>query len=339
MIKIILQSLTALSIAFIASALITPFVIKIVGKLKARQTILHYVDNHLSKQGTPTMGGIAFISAVIIAMLFSKFLGSSLMSLAVMTAYGVVGGLDDYIKIKFKQNLGLKPYQKIIAQTLIAIIISIYVFRNKNLGSYILIPFTSIEINLGVFIIPFIIFIFLAVTNSVNLTDGLDGLAGGVTAAFMLSFCAIQLYFVNYLYNEGYNEQVINEYVGQIIFGSALTGGVIGYLIYNSYPAKIFMGDTGSLALGGAVACVSVFTKQELLMPIIGAMFVLSSLSVIIQVVYFKATKGKRVFLMAPLHHHYERKGIHEAKITVIYIIVTAVLGVLSGILYLTFLK
>jgi phospho-N-acetylmuramoyl-pentapeptide-transferase len=334
-IEIILKSLIALLIAFTASALATPVIIKAV---KARQTILHYVDNHLGKQGTPTMGGIAFISAVIVAMLFSKFLGSSLMSMAVLIAYGIVGGLDDFIKIKFKQNLGLRAYQKIIAQTLIAVIIAVYAYRNKNIGSNILIPFTSIEINLGVFIIPFIIFIFLAATNSVNLTDGLDGLAGGVTAVFMLAFCAIQLFYVNHLYNEGYNEQVINEYIGQIIFGSAVVGGVMGYLLYNSYPAKIFMGDTGSLALGGAVACVTVFTRQEMLMPIIGIMFVLSSISVIIQVLYFKATKGKRVFLMAPLHHHYERKGIHEAKITVIYIMVTAVMGILSCILYLVFL-
>lgn len=338
MIKIILQSLIALIISFLVSALLTPFVIKIVGKLKARQTILHYVDNHLNKQGTPTMGGIGFILAVIIAMLFFDFLGSSLMSVAVMAAYGVVGGLDDFIKIKYKQNKGLKAYQKIIAQTFIAIIIAIYTFRNKNIGSYILIPFTSIEINLGIFIIPFIIFMFLAVTNSVNLTDGLDGLAGGVTLVFMLFFGLIQLIYVNYLYNEGYNDQIINEYIGQIIFGGAVMGGVLGYLIFNSYPAKIFMGDTGSLALGGAVACVTVFTRLELLMPIIGVMFVLSSLSVIIQVLYFKATGGKRVFLMAPLHHHFERKGIHESKITVIYIMATAVMGILSVILYLLFL-
>jgi phospho-N-acetylmuramoyl-pentapeptide-transferase len=338
LIKIILQSLIALIISFLVSALLTPFVIKIVGKLKARQTILHYVDNHLNKQGTPTMGGIGFILAVIIAMLFFDFLGSSLMSVAVMAAYGVVGGLDDFIKIKYKQNKGLKAYQKIIAQTFIAIIIAIYTFRNKNIGSYILIPFTSIEINLGIFIIPFIIFMFLAVTNSVNLTDGLDGLAGGVTLVFMLFFGLIQLIYVNYLYNEGYNDQIINEYIGQIIFGGAVMGGVLGYLIFNSYPAKIFMGDTGSLALGGAVACVTVFTRLELLMPIIGVMFVLSSLSVIIQVLYFKATGGKRVFLMAPLHHHFERKGIHESKITVIYIMATAVMGILSVILYLLFL-
>ncbi|NLC17346.1 MAG: phospho-N-acetylmuramoyl-pentapeptide-transferase [Clostridiales bacterium] len=338
MIKIILQSLIALIISFLVSALLTPFVIKVVGKLKARQTILHYVDNHLNKQGTPTMGGIGFILAVIIAMLFFDFLGSSLMSVAVMAAYGVVGGLDDFIKIKYKQNKGLKAYQKIIAQTFIAIIIAIYTFRNKNIGSYILIPFTSIEINLGIFIIPFIIFMFLAVTNSVNLTDGLDGLAGGVTLVFMLFFGLIQLIYVNYLYNEGYNDQIINEYIGQIIFGGAVMGGVLGYLIFNSYPAKIFMGDTGSLALGGAVACVTVFTRLELLMPIIGVMFVLSSLSVIIQVLYFKATGGKRVFLMAPLHHHFERKGIHESKITVIYIMATAVMGILSVILYLLFL-
>ncbi|HEY8389393.1 MAG TPA: phospho-N-acetylmuramoyl-pentapeptide-transferase, partial [Clostridia bacterium] len=315
MIKIILQALIALIVAFLISALLTPFVIKVVNKFKARQTILHYVDNHLNKQGTPTMGGIAFILAVVVAMLFSRLHGAALMSVAVMVAYGVVGGLDDFIKIKFKRNLGLKAYQKIIAQTLIALIISIYIYRNPSIGTNIFIPFTSYEINLGVFIIPFVIFIFLAITNSVNLTDGLDGLAGSVTMLYMFFICVIQLLYINHLTEEGINQQVINEYIDQVVFGAAVLGGVLGYLIFNSYPAKIFMGDTGSLALGGAVACVTVFSKTELLMPIIGVMFVLSSLSVIIQVVYFKITGGKRVFLMAPIHHHFERKGIHESKI------------------------
>ncbi len=338
MIKILLQSLITLIIAFLASALLTPLVIKVVSKYKARQTILHYVDNHLNKQGTPTMGGIAFIIAVIIAMLFSKSYGTALLSVAVMVAYGIVGGLDDFIKIRFKRNLGLKAYQKIIAQTLIALIIAVYIYRNHEIGSSILIPFTSIEINLGFFIIPFVIFIFLAVTNSVNLTDGLDGLASSVTLLFMFFICVIQLIYINHLNNEGISQQIIDENIGQVIFGFAVMGGVLGYLIFNSYPAKIFMGDTGSLALGGAVACVTVFLRIELLMPIIGIMFVLSSLSVIIQVAYFKITGGKRVFLMAPLHHHFERKGIHESKITVIYMIATSVIGTLCTILYLIFL-
>jgi phospho-N-acetylmuramoyl-pentapeptide-transferase len=333
-----LQSLITLIIAFLASALLTPLVIKVVSKYKARQTILHYVDNHLNKQGTPTMGGIAFIIAVIIAMLFSKSYGTALLSVAVMVAYGIVGGLDDFIKIRFKRNLGLKAYQKIIAQTLIALIIAVYIYRNHEIGSSILIPFTSIEINLGFFIIPFVIFIFLAVTNSVNLTDGLDGLASSVTLLFMFFICVIQLIYINHLNNEGISQQIIDENIGQVIFGFAVMGGVLGYLIFNSYPAKIFMGDTGSLALGGAVACVTVFLRIELLMPIIGIMFVLSSLSVIIQVAYFKITGGKRVFLMAPLHHHFERKGIHESKITVIYMIATSVIGTLCTILYLIFL-
>ena len=338
MVKILLQSLIALIIAFLVSALVTPLVIKIVNKLKARQTILHYVDNHLNKQGTPTMGGIAFILAVIIAMLFSKIYGAALMSVAVMVAYGIVGGLDDFIKIRFKRNLGLKAYQKLIAQTLIALIIAVYIYRRESISSTILIPFTSIEINLGIFIIPFVIFMFLAVTNSVNLTDGLDGLAGSVTLLYMFFICIIQIIYINHLKEEGVSQQIINEHIGQVLFGASVLGGVLGYLIFNSFPAKIFMGDTGALALGGAVACVTVFTRTELLMPIIGIMFVLSSLSVIIQVGYFKITGGKRIFLMAPLHHHFERKGIHESKITVIYMIVTAVIGIFCTILYLVFL-
>lgn len=338
MTDIILKILIGLIIAFIISAVLTPIVIKVVGRLKARQTILHYVDNHMQKQGTPTMGGIGFIIAVCIASMITGIGGAAALSAAVMAAYGLVGGLDDFIKIRFKRNLGLRAYQKVIYQTIIALIIAIYVYRSQVIGSKIYIPFTVIEIDLGMWIIPFVIFIFLAFTNSVNLSDGLDGLAGGITLIFMLFMCAIQLLLINYFINEGFIENIINEYVEIAVFAAAVVGGVLGYLIYNSYPAKVFMGDTGSLALGGAVACVIVFSRLELLAPILGIMFVMSSLSVIIQVIYFKKTGGKRFFLMAPLHHHFERKGIHESKITVIYIIITALAGLLSTTLYLIIL-
>lgn len=328
-------------IAFLVAAALTPVVIHIVRKAKARQTILHYVDNHLSKQGTPTMGGIAFLIAIIAACLImgrSNKL-SLYTAIAVTLAYGIIGFLDDFIKIFFKRNLGLKAYQKIITQTIVSLIVAFFVYRNNYfLGSTILIPFTKIEFDLKFWIVPFVIFIFLAMTNSVNLTDGLDGLAGGVGMVYMLAIAVIQAIMVSYFNAEGYGAQILNEYTNMALFSAATAGGVFGYLIFNSYPAKIFMGDTGSLALGAAIACSTVFTRLELLAPILGIMFVLSAVSVIMQVAYFKLTKGKRIFLMSPLHHHFERKGYHEAKISFIYITVTTIAGFLCIALYLAFI-
>lgn len=281
-------------------------------KLKIGQTTLHYVEKHSSKSGTPTMGGIIFILAAIIAS-FGFFVSGidGWLCLVVMLGYGLLGFFDDFIKVRFHKNEGLKPYQKIVGQLGIAIIMSIYVYM--NIGTSI--DFFGLTINLGWFIIPFAILIYLATTNSVNLTDGLDGLAGGVSLIFLLFFALILM--------------VISKSENVIVACFALIGGLVGFLAVNAYPAKIFMGDTGSLALGGFIATAVCLTKQELLLPIIGIMFVLSALSDIIQVLHYKRTK-RRVFLMAPLHHHFEQKGVNENKIVVIYIVITIIFGALS---------
>ena len=281
-------------------------------KLKIGQTTLHYVEKHSSKSGTPTMGGIIFILAAIIAS-FGFFVSGidGWLCLVVMLGYGFLGFFDDFIKVRFHKNEGLKPYQKIVGQLGIAIIMSIYVYM--NIGTSI--DFFGLTINLGWFIIPFVILIYLATTNSVNLTDGLDGLAGGVSLIFLLFFALILM--------------VISKSENVIVACFALIGGLVGFLAVNAYPAKIFMGDTGSLALGGFIATAVCLTKQELLLPIIGIMFVLSALSDIIQVLHYKRTK-RRVFLMAPLHHHFEQKGVNENKIVVIYIVITIIFGALS---------
>lgn len=281
-------------------------------KLKIGQTTLHYVEKHSSKSGTPTMGGIIFILAAIIAS-FGFFVSGidGWLCLIVMLGYGLLGFFDDFIKVRFHKNEGLKPYQKIVGQLGIAIIMSIYVYM--NIGTSI--DFFGLTINLGWFIIPFVILIYLATTNSVNLTDGLDGLAGGVSLIFLLFFALILM--------------VISKSENVIVACFALIGGLVGFLAVNAYPAKIFMGDTGSLALGGFIATAVCLTKQELLLPIIGIMFVLSALSDIIQVLHYKRTK-RRVFLMAPLHHHFEQKGVNENKIVVIYIVITIIFGALS---------
>ncbi len=302
-------------------ALIIGFpVIKISKKFHIQQTILHYVDKHAGKSGTPTMGGVIFILSSIIASLIfirGKFYTPVLILLA-MLGYGVLGFLDDFIKIKYHKNEGLKPYQKIIGQVSLALILAIFAYF--NIGTSI--NLFGFEIDLGLFIIPFIVFFYVAVTNSVNLTDGLDGLAGGVSMVYLLIFGVI----VALLGESNYS-----------IISFALAGSLLGFLVFNCFPAKIFMGDTGSLALGGAIASLAVFSRLELIMAIIGIMFVLSALSDIIQVLYFKKTH-KRIFKMTPLHHHFEKNGVHENRIVAVYIIITLVcgLGSLIGYMFVT---
>lgn len=304
----VLASLTGLLISL---AVCYP-VLLLCRKLHFSQTILHYVEAHAGKKGTPTMGGIIFVLSSIIAFVcFSR--GQSLyawMSLVVMFSYGLLGFLDDFIKVRFKQNEGLTPIQKIVGQVAIASIISVFVYFKVGTS----LNFFGANIDLGWGIIPFTIFVFLAITNSVNLTDGLDGLAGGVSAIYIL--------FLGTIIALSGSVQMNNlALVSFVMFGA-----IVGFLAINTFPAKIFMGDTGSLALGGFIACISIFSGKVLLMPIIGLMFVLSAISVIIQVAHFKRTH-KRVFLMAPLHHHFEKKGANENRIVTIYIIVTMILG------------
>lgn len=284
-------------------------IFKLCKKLKFSQTILHYVDKHAGKNGTPTMGGLIFLSSCILSCsFFIEYDGwFSILILLTMLGYGLLGFLDDFIKIKMGKNEGLKPYQKIIGQVGLSLIIALFVYF--KIGSQI--DLFGLKINLGIFIIPLIIFFYVAVTNSVNLTDGLDGLAGGVSAVYLFAFALILalLGFFNY---------------GIIAF--AMAGALIGFLLFNGFPAKIFMGDTGSLALGGLIASLAVFSGLELIMPIIGIMFVLSAVSDILQVGYYKKTH-KRIFKMAPLHHHFEQKGVHENRIVAVYIVITLVCG------------
>jgi len=238
-----------------------------------------------------------------------------------------VGFLDDFIKIYFKQNKGLAAWQKIVFQGGIAAVVSIFAFFSDTIAGDIFLPFTFSRANLGFFIIPFSIVIFLAFSNAVNLTDGLDGLASKVTLVYMLFNGALIFAFTHFM---GDGLAFRYEYVSLVVFTGAVIGGILGFLLFNSFPAKIFMGDTGALALGGAVGALAVVSGMSLYSPIIGIMYVLTCLSVMIQVSYFKLTKGKRVFLMSPLHHHFERKGMHENRIVTMYTAITAIAGSLS---------
>ncbi len=313
--KIIL--LSALG-AFAASALLLLLILPLLKKLKAGQYILGYVKEHKSKSGTPTMGGLAFVTAIIITGLCTCGIsdGKVNLTLAVTAGFTIVGFLDDFLKIYRKENEGLKPYQKILFQFAIATVAAVYCYINHITS--VSIPFAgNLKIDLDWGIIPLVIFIFIATVNCVNLTDGLDGLAGGTSIAYLMIFGVILL--------------AQESDLASLSF--IAVGALSAFLIFNTNKASIFMGDTGSLALGGLISCLSVLSGNSLYIPIVGIMFVVSGISVIVQVIYYKRTR-KRIFLMAPFHHHLQMKGFTESKIAYAYFIITA----LAGIICLLFL-
>lgn len=298
------------------------FIIPILKKIKAGQTVLKYVETHKDKNGTPTMGGLFFVlSATVIFIAFGGYVGRvAIVCLSIGLAFLIVGFIDDFIKIRFHQNEGLKAYQKIIFQFSIAIVAGVFAYKNSI--TLFNLPFVNTSIELGIWTIPIVSIIFIAITNSVNLTDGLDGLAGSVSAVYLVSISALILLQTSYSLSNIEKQQIL-------LLSFCLLGSVLGFLFYNTNKASVFMGDTGSLSLGGFLGAISIFSSNSFFIPIIGIMFVLSSISVIVQVAYFKRTK-KRVFLMAPLHHHFQLKGFSEAKITYCYALITTVMGILS---------
>ncbi len=316
---------------FVVSALISalagPLVVKLMSRLKAKQTVLGYVKQHEHKSGTPTMGGFIFLLPAIVFSLveWKRF---SIVAISVTLGFCLLGFLDDFIKIRYARNLGLKPYQKIIGQLGLSVAAGYFAYASGFIDGAMNIPFSDISVNLGWGVIPFVALVYIATTNSVNLTDGLDGLAGYTSLAYFLGFSLL----VYLMYSDAaasgdtaYAEQLLSL----AAFGVSTMGGLAGYLIFNGYPAAIMMGDTGSLALGAACASIAVFSKNPLLIVTSGIMFVWSSISVILQVFFFKLTK-KRIFLMAPFHHHLEMKGMHESKIVTVYFIISLVGGALT---------
>ena len=332
-----LNAMLAFLICFAIALALGPLVIYWAKKTKSSQTILHYVEAHKAKDGTPTMGGIMFLLALLLtsAIFLRENSLLAVITIATTLAYGILGFLDDFIKVKLKQNMGLRAYQKLIGQMGIAAILAVFCYSSSLVGSTLYIPFTLIEFDIGFWIIPVIMFVFIALTNSANLTDGLDGLAGSVSFVSILAFLAITVLTVIGLPTSS-GQALVAEYNNLILVCAAAAGGVMAFLCFNSHPAKIFMGDTGSLALGGLIACIAVFTRQELLLPFVCIAFVASAVSVIIQVLHYKRTK-KRVFLMAPLHHHFEKKGVNETKIVAIYIVVTVLVSVSTLTLLIAF--
>lgn len=319
--------------AFGLGMLLGPPVIALGTKLKAGQNILSYVGQHSCKQGTPTFGGLIFIVAsVIVALIFGVHKTTlGLMTMLIFSGYGIIGFLDDFIKVKLKRNEGLKAYQKVLVQLVVAVASAYFAYTNEFIGSKIALNFGMGYVDLGWWYLPFATITFIAMTNAVNLTDGLDGLAGTTSAIYLLTFLCMTAVLIVGAESSG-NTVYLSELKGMATFVSATVGGIVAFLWFNSNKASVFMGDTGSLALGGLCATVALFVKNPLASIIVGIMFVLSCISVIVQVAVYKL-KGRRVLLMAPLHHHLELKGVNESKIVACYGIITAVAGALTLII------
>lgn len=257
------------------------------------------------------MGGIAIFAAlVLMTFIGGRVSTDSLIMLLVTLLFGLLGFLDDYIKVAKKHNLGLRAWQKLVLQILIAVGLAVYMAEFSGYGTDVWIPFINRYVDFGWLYIPFVAFVVVAMANAVNLTDGLDGLSSGVTALVAFFFAIVGMQF-------GHGSAAI--------FCSALTGACLGFLCFNRYPAKLFMGDTGSMALGGALASAAIIMKVEFLLPVAGLIYVLEALSVIIQVLYFKATGGKRFFKMAPLHHHFEMCGMKEKNVVAMFWLIALV--------------
>ncbi|MBU5335863.1 phospho-N-acetylmuramoyl-pentapeptide-transferase [Intestinibacter bartlettii] len=307
-------------IGFLIVVILGPIFIPMLARFKFGQTVRDEgPQSHLAKNGTPTMGGVMMIVAILITGLTrAKISQGLIVGLICIVGFGFVGFLDDFIKIKMKRSLGLKPYQKIILQFALALYIAYYQYSASPSATQLVIPFTNHIINLGIWYIPFMMIFIIGTVNAVNLTDGLDGLASGVT---LIVSCFFILFAVS----------ISNSDVA--ILAAATAGACLGFLGFNSYPAKVFMGDTGSMALGGAVVAFATLTNAPLLIIIVGFIYLAEALSVMIQVTYFKLTHGKRIFKMAPLHHHFEQCGWPETRVVFVFWIVTVVLcwiGVLA---------
>ena len=292
-------------ISFIISVVITKVEIPVL-KRKAGQNIREDgPQSHLSKAGTPSMGGIAIIIAASLTTIGAAVMGKidglgCAIILLVFVGFGLIGFFDDYLKVIKKNNLGLWAYQKFGLQTILSVILAVYLANYTEGSTSVYIPFADIYVNFGIWYIPFVVFVVLAMTNAVNLTDGLDGLASGVTAFISLFFAVA-----------GFTYGIATG----AYFCSAMCGACLGFLVFNRNPAKVFMGDTGSLALGGGLAAAAILMKLELLLPIVGLLYVIEALSVVLQVGYFKISGGKRIFKMAPIHHHFEKCGFSEVQV------------------------
>ena len=327
---ILLKILVAAVVAFVISAVIGKFLVPALRRWKAGQSIKEDGPTwHMSKQGTPTMGGLMFILATLIVVLVVN--GPAILSgdwtsvivLVFALVFGAIGFLDDYAKIKKKENTGLTAGQKFLLQLAAAILFIVLLRKCGILSPNLYVPFFGVELHL-----PWVVYLIFAVlvitgtVNAVNITDGLDGLSSSVT----LPVCA----FFAAAFGWAWVKWQQSGTAGMAVFAAALFGGLVGFLVYNHYPAKVFMGDTGSLFLGGAVCGMAFALDMPLILILVGIIYIIETLSDIIQVTYFKATHGKRIFRMAPLHHHLEMGGWNEKKVVFVFASISLVFCILA---------
>ena len=320
--------------AFLIMLVLGPIFIRAMKRLQIGQVVRDDgPETHLAKQGVPTMGGVLILFAVTMSTLLWARLDNSLVWLMVFMIlfYGMIGAYDDFRKVTKKSSAGLSARGKLVLQILGAMAVGVFILLHPVYDGQLSLPFLkNVQPDLGWFYVIFAVLVIVGSSNAVNLTDGLDGLAAGpivISASVYLvfSYLAGHVVMADYLqipYVQGSGELAV--YCGAIV------GGCLGFLWFNAYPAQIFMGDVGSLALGGALGAIAIIIKQEFLLAIVGGIFVMEALSVIMQVGYFKLTHGKRIFLMAPFHHHFEKKGRHEPKVVVRFWIVSIILGLFA---------
>lgn len=313
----------AVIISFVINILICPFMIKYLQILKFGQYVRSDgPKTHFKKSNTPTMGGVIFLISMAVTSLF--FLGNNpegILVLLTTIGFGLIGFVDDFIKIVKKRSLGLRANQKIILQVIMVAFFLLYLnkFLPSQDYSMLYIPFVPNKfIKLGIFFIPFIFFVLIGTVNSINLTDGLDGLAAGVTVLVSIFFMYIALEFDNPL----------------CLIAGTVVGSLFSFLLFNSYPAKVFMGDAGAFALGGFISSMAIILRMPLFLVIVGVVYIVEALSVILQVAYFKITHGKRILKMAPLHHHFELCGLSETKIVAVFYFVTAIVCLIGLIAF-----
>lgn len=320
--------------AFLIMLLLGPWFIRRLKQHQIGQVVRENgPESHLAKQGVPTMGGVLILAAITISSLLWARLDNPLVWLLLFVTlfFGLIGGIDDLRKIKKKSSDGLSAKWKLLLQVFGASVVGLFVWLHPGYDGLLSVPFLkNIQPDLSWFYVVFAIFVIVGASNAVNLTDGLDGLAAGPTV-ISASVYLIFSYLAGHAVLAEYLQIPYVQGAGELaVFCGAMVGACLGFLWFNAYPAQIFMGDVGSLALGGALGGVAIIIKQEILLAIVGGIFVMEAISVILQVGYFKISHGKRIFLMAPFHHHFEKKGWHEPKVVVRFWIVSIILGLIA---------
>ncbi len=308
-----MRTLLPALLSFVIAVLIGPKVIDILRKLKAGQTEREEgLESHQKKTGTPTMGGVIFLLPVVVIGIFYGASHKEVIPVLILTiGFGIIGFIDDYIKVVRKHNLGLRAWQKILGQLVVTILFSVYVETFTDISLAMKVPFTSIILDFGIFNIPILFFIALGTANGTNFTDGVDGLCASVTAVVAAFFAVAGMHY---------------GATGAEVMSSAMVGALLGYLVYNVYPGKVMMGDTGSLAIGGFVTGIAYVMQMPIFIVIVGFIYAFEVISVILQVLYFKITHGKRIFRMAPIHHHFEKGGWSETRVVNVFTTVTILL-------------